>query len=163
MKPYEELEMAEAKQKLEQIYAEKKAKEENEKAAKEQAEAEKKEALAKEEAEKKAELEKGYNTGITFEQLARNPDDYLNKKVKFTGQVIQVMEGQNETQIRFNVNNNYKQTILCVIPKNLTSNNRILEKDKITISGISSGLYTYKSTLGGEITLPLVLVSIINN
>lgn len=73
------------------------------------------------------------------------------------------MEGQNETQIRFNVNNNYKQTILCVIPKNLTSNNRILEKDKITISGISNGLYTYKSTLGGEITLPLVLVSIINN
>lgn len=79
---------------------------------------------------------KGYETGITFEQLARTPDDYKNKKVKFKGQVIQVTEGESETQIRFNVNNDYDKTILCTIPNRLTNNNRILDNDKIIISKI---------------------------
>ncbi|MBR3325756.1 MAG: hypothetical protein IKG22_00325, partial [Atopobiaceae bacterium] len=33
---------------------------------------------------------------------------------------------------------------------------RSLEDDEITIYGVSKGLYTYKSTLGGNITIPLV-------
>lgn len=40
----------------------------------------------------------GNDTGITYDQLARNPDDYLFEKVKFRGKVVQVMEGDGITQ-----------------------------------------------------------------
>lgn len=151
MKPFEELEEAEAQKKLEEAAAEKKAKEDAEAQAKADAEA-----------AKAAEEAKGYDTGITYDQLARTPDDFKDKKVKFKGKVIQVMEGDSETQIRFIVNNNYDTVALCYIPKDLTSNNRVLDNDQITISGISHGLYTYTSTMGGEITIPLIEVKIID-
>ena len=35
---------------------------------------------------------------------------------------------------------------------------RVLDDDWITIYGVSKGLYTYQSTMGGKITIPLVLV-----
>ncbi|WP_272875231.1 hypothetical protein [Bhargavaea massiliensis] len=65
------------------------------------------------EAKRKAEEEakKGYDTGITYDQLARTPDDYIGKKVKFSGKVIQVMEGDGTTQIRFAVNEDYDTII----------------------------------------------------
>ena len=39
-----------------------------------------KKAIKKAEDEKAAEIARGYNTGITFDQLARNPDDYLGRR-----------------------------------------------------------------------------------
>lgn len=44
-------------------------------------------------AAKAAEEAQGYETGITYDQLARTPDDFKGKKVKFTGKVVQVIEG----------------------------------------------------------------------
>ena len=146
-KKAEETRLAEEKKVREAKEAEEKAI--AEKTAQEQA--------AKEQAAKEAEEKKGYDTGITYDQLARTPDDFKGKKVKFSGEVIQVMEGQSETQIRFKVGGDYKKVIYAAIPKGLTSQ-RILENDKITIMGLSAGLLTYKSTMGGEITIPSVLV-----
>ena len=100
----------------------------------------------------------GYETGITYEQLARTPDNYKNKKVKFTGRVVQVMEGDDETQIRLAADSNYDTVLYCGIPKTLTNNNRVLEDDIITIYGTSYGLLTYNSTMGGKITIPAVIV-----
>lgn len=148
----------EAKPWFEMSDAQKKAKEEE---LKKQKEAEEKEAAEKAAAEKKAKEEeekKGYDTGITYENLARTPDDYLGKKVKFNGKVIQVMENDEETQIRLAVNDNYDTILYLGIPKTLTTNNRILENDEITIMGKSAGLLTYQSTMGGNITIPSVLV-----
>ncbi|NBI06979.1 hypothetical protein [Senegalia massiliensis] len=42
------------------------------------------------------------------------------------------------------------------------TNVRILEDDLVTIKGSSIGLYTYESALGGNITIPRILVSEIN-
>lgn len=148
----------EAKPWFEMSDAQKKAKEEE---LKKQKEAKEKEAAEKAAAEKKAKEEeekKGYDTGVTYENLARTPDDYLGKKVKFNGKVIQVMEDDKETQIRLAVNDNYDTILYLGIPKTLTTNNRILENDEITIMGKSAGLLTYQSTMGGNITIPSVLV-----
>lgn len=124
-----------------------------EKAAAEQAAAEK--AAAEAAAAEKA---RGYDTGITYEQLARTPDSYIGQKVKFTGEVVQVMEGSSETQIRLAVNGDYDTIVLCGVPKSLTSSTRILEDDKILIMGTSVGLISYQSTLGGTITIPGIVV-----
>lgn len=111
-----------------------------------------------EEERKKAEEEaKGYETGITFEQLARTPDDYVGKKVKFTGKVLQVVRGDIEDDVRLAVNDDYGTVIYCVIPHYIKKEN-ILDDDQITIYGLSTGEYTYQSTLGASITLPCVLV-----
>lgn len=123
MKPYEELQEKEAKEKLEKI---------------------------KQEEEKK----KGYDTGITFENLARNPKDYMYKKVKFKAKVIQVIRGQVE-QYRVAIDNDYKKVILVEYINKTGSN--ILENDKILLMGVSDGEITYESTLHAKITIPKVL------
>ncbi len=114
-------------------------------------------AKAKKKAVKEAEEKKGYNTRITFDQLARTPDKYLLKKVKFTGKAIQVIEDSEKTQIRLAVNSDYGKIILIEY-KNSLVKSRVLTNDKITIYGISNGLISYQSTLGGNITIPSVQV-----
>ncbi|HSQ87983.1 toxin regulator [Romboutsia sp.] len=135
----EEKRLAEEKAKEEKRLAEEKAKKE-------------------EEERKLAEEKKGYDTGITYDQLARTPDDYLMKKVKFRGEVVQVMEGEGRTQIRLAVNGDYDHMILAEFSADKVKS-RVLEDDNITIRGISAGLYTYQSTMGGNITIPSVLIN----
>ena len=82
----------------------------------------------------------------------------MYKKVKFKGKVIQVMEGDGETQIRLAVNGSY-DNILYGIYKSDIVDSRVLEDDYITIYGNSAGLITYTSTMGGEITIPSVVIT----
>ena len=176
MGPYEDLEKAEADAKKAEADAkkaelkkkeaeekarkeeEKKAAEEEKKAKAEAEEAKKKQAEADEQARIEAEEAKGYETGTTFDQLARTPDDYTYTKVKFSGKVVQVMEGDGTTQIRLAVNDDYDTILYAEISSDLTDNNRLLEDDYVTLSGISMGLLTYESTMGGEITIPSIVV-----
>lgn len=169
MQPYESIQLEDAKNKTEKEsreLAEKKAAEEKaaaeakaKKEAEEKAAAEKKAAEERAAAEAKAAEEaKGYETGITFDNLARTPDEYKGKKVKFSGKVVQVIEGTSETQLRLAVNGNYDKIIFCRVPKAKTSSTRILEDDYIHIMGVSNGLISYESTMGGNITIPDVSV-----
>lgn len=132
-------------------------KEEERKAEEEKLAKEKEEKEKAEQAKKEAEEKKGYNTGITYSQLARTPDDYKGKKVKFSGKVVQVMEGDGETQIRLAVGGSYDNIIYGVYSSSIVDS-RILEDDYITVYGTSSGLLTYTSTMGGEITIPSMLI-----
>lgn len=109
---------------------------------------------------KAAEEKVAYDTGITYDQLARTPDNYKGKKVKFSGQVIQVMEDNGETDLRISTDENNDKVLLAAYDSNITKT-RVLENDKITIKGVSQGLYTYESTLGGKITVPLIKVDAI--
>ncbi|MDR0138503.1 toxin regulator [Metabacillus idriensis] len=137
-------------------------KKEEEAKAKEKADAEKKAAefkAAEEEAKRKAEekAKRGYDTGITYNQLARTPDDFIGEKVKFKGKVVQVMEGDGTTQIRLAVNDNYDTIIFGEFDSSILKA-RILENDVITIMGLSTGLLTYESTMGGNISIPGMLI-----
>lgn len=125
---------------------------EAEKLAKEKEEKEKAEKEAQEAKEKQ-----GYDTGITYSQLARTPDDYLLQKVKFKGKVIQVMEGDSTIQIRLAVGGDYDKVLLCEYDSSIVTS-RVLEDDYITVMGTSAGLITYESTMGGNITIPSVAV-----
>lgn len=116
----------------------------------------------KEEKEKQKQLEeekkKGYNTGITYSQLARNPEKYEGKKIKFRGKVVQLIEGDgDEIQIRLAVDGNYDTILYCGYNKDIVSS-RVLEDDYITIYGVSRGTITYESTMGGQITIPAAWV-----
>lgn len=108
-------------------------------------------------AAKAAEEARGYETGITYDQLARTPDDFKGKKVKFYGKVVQVIEGSGSVQIRLAVEDNY-DTILLGEYSSSTVSSRVLEDDYITIYGTSVGTISYKSTMGGTITIPGVYI-----
>lgn len=131
---------------------------EQERLAAEKAAAEKK--AAEEKAEQERQEKIGYDTGITYEQLARTPDSYEGKKVKFKGKVIQVTEDASDNSLvtlRIAVNSDYDKVILVGYSPSIVSS-RVLEDDIITIYGVSKGLYTYQSTMGGAITIPLISV-----
>lgn len=97
-----------------------------------------------------------YQTGITYDQLARTPNDYKKKNVTFTGKVIQVIEGDSETDLRVAINGDSDNIVLVGFDPSIMNGSRVLEEDKITFYGVSLGTTTYKSTLGGKITVPLV-------
>ena len=142
MQPYENMQLAEKEKKEAELKAEREKKEAEEKARKEA-----------EEKAKKEEEAKGYDTGITYDELARNPDKNKGKKVTFTGTVIQVIRGNGEDQFRVRVNNDYKKIIfVSYIPK--IGENKILENDKVVVRGVSVGEISYKSTMGGKISIP---------
>ncbi len=109
------------------------------------------------EAQAALEAQQGYETGITYEQLARTPDDYTGKKVRFTGITLQVIEGSGTTTLRIATRGRYNDVILVAYSSDITAV-RVLEDDKITIFGVSQGLYTYESTGGGSITIPYIIV-----
>ncbi len=146
MKPYEELDTAEAearKIEADRLAAEKKAADEK--------------AAADAAAAAEAEAKQGYETGITFSQLARTPDEYVGKKIKLSGKVIQVIEGTSSNNLRIAIDDDYDQVILVEYFPSIVAQ-RVLEDDMITIYGVSMGTHTYKSTMGGMITVPYAFV-----
>lgn len=92
---------------------------------------------------------------VDYKELARNPDQYIGKSLTYSGKVIQVIEGDTEVQHRIAVNNDYDSVIYVSYPKNMVSS-RVLEDDYVTIYGMSMGLLSYQSTMGGKITIPSV-------
>ena len=128
------------------------------KAAAEKAAADKA-AAEKAAAEKIAEIQ-SYDTGISYNQLARTPDNYKDEKVTFTGKVLQVIENSSEINLRIAVNDNYDTVIFVGYDPKITSI-RVLENDYVTIRGKSIGIYSYESTLGGQISVPGIWVDYI--
>ncbi len=151
-----------ARAEADRIKAEEEAKIEKEKQekAEEKARLEREKKEAEEKSKREAEEKKGYDTGIKYNDLARYPDDFEGKKVKFKGEVVQVTEINNEVQIRLATKKNswggYSDDIVYVyFDKSLVSG-RILEDDVITVYGVSKNLYSYTSVLGATITIPLI-------
>lgn len=132
------------------------AKEEADRIAAER-EAEEKAKKEAEEASRLAEEAKGYETGIAYKDIARSPDAYKGKKVKFSGEVIQVSEGILYNHIRLATKNGYDDVVYCSYDPNLL-NFRILEEDQITVYGVCEGVESYTSVLGAQVTLPSVSV-----
>lgn len=86
-------------------------------------------------------------------------EEIKNKIEKLTeeGRVIQVIEGDGEVQIRLAVNGDYDNIMYCAYNSSIVTS-RVLEDDYITVMGKSSDLITYTSTMGGEITIPSMVV-----
>lgn len=102
---------------------------------------------------------------IDYTSLARNPNQYKGQNFVFTGEVIQVMEDNNDLALRVNVTQKryeyldkiyYEDTILVAYKYSSSAESRILEGDVITLYGQSMGTYTYKSVMGASVTVPSI-------
>lgn len=146
------------KQTQEQIEAEKKAEEERkaQEEAQKKAEEEKKkqEEQAKKEAEEQAKREAEahkYETGLTWEQIAR--EGKVGTLGQFEGKIIQVMNGDGFTQYRVAINGDYN-TIMLVEVVNSKLTETLLEDDYVYFKGESLGTYTYTTVMGAKNTIP---------
>mgnify|MGYP000448951309 FL=1 len=99
-----------------------------------------------------------YDTDITYYDLARNPDDYEDHLLVMEGTVVQTMESdEDDVELRVAVDGDDDQIVYLKIDREII-NTRILEDDNIKFYGISTGLITYESTGGTDITIPSVTV-----
>lgn len=97
----------------------------------------------------------------TFEQMARNPESFKGTNVKVTGEVVQALYGTSGVDLRVNITkkgnySTYYTDTIYVVYYPETGEDKILENDIITIYGTSQGEYSYTSTIGAPITLPLI-------
>ena len=100
----------------------------------------------------------------TYKEIFRNPEDYISKKIKLTGEVVQVMEdtedGVDYWGLRVDMTKDewgyYDDTVMILIPKDAFSG-RFIEDDIVTFYGICADTYTYETVLGATQTIPLIL------
>lgn len=97
---------------------------------------------------------------IIYENLARNPEDFEGERLLLSGEVVQVIQGDSETSLRFAVGSNSDSVVLVHYDSSIAKN-RILVGDYVSIEAISEGLHTYTSALAGNITIPMLYVSMI--
>lgn len=100
-----------------------------------------------------------------YKDIARNPNDYINKNVKFKGRVVQASESQGIFSSTKSVSlliavtestyGYYDDNIYCTYTYS-NGESKILEDDIITIYGVCKGDYTYTSVLSAQITVPKV-------
>ena len=100
-----------------------------------------------------------------YSDIARNPDSYIDKNVKFTGKIIQVSNNTSlfgnyvNTTYRINVTKDeygfYEDTVYVTytVPE---GSSKFLEDDIVTLYGVCNGEKSYISTLGATITIPEV-------
>ena len=113
---------------------------------------------AEEEAKRQAESQK-YETGLTWEQIAR--EGRVGELGKFEGKIVQVMSGSGFTQYRVAINGDY-DTIMLIEVLDGISSEVLLEDDYVYFKGMSMGQYTYTTVLGSEMTIPSFTVDEIN-
>ena len=96
-------------------------------------------------------------TKSNYDSFARDESTYANATITFNATVIQVMEGDDYTQYRMAIDGDNGCVFLTQIDnENMTV--RLLEDDEINATGTYYGLFTYKSTLGGNITVPSCVI-----
>lgn len=116
---------------------------------------------AQEEAAQKAEEAKGYETGITFENISRSPDKYKGKKVKFSGYVLQVIEGYSTNSIRMSTNGRYDDVILVEYKPDIIDV-RLLEDDELVVYGTFLSMKSYTTVVNSTVTVPAIKADIIS-
>lgn len=105
----------------------------------------------------KAEAEKAsYSTEYSYDQLARTPDTYEGKKVKFSGKVLQAQEDTESDfgVIILTIDSSYNNVYVAYKLSNLDF--RVLDGDQITIYGVAHGMYSYETVRGNTLTIPLL-------
>lgn len=94
---------------------------------------------------------------VSYEDIARNPDNYKGTFAVFSGQVAQVQESGNNVVIRLNVTRGaygiWEDTVYIEYTK-AQNESRILEEDIITVYGQLNGIKTYTAVLGNSISIP---------
>ncbi|WEM59671.1 hypothetical protein P1T47_09900 [Streptococcus parauberis] len=81
----------------------------------------------------------------------------MYKTIQITGEVVQNTPGKDGQYLRVALNGDYDSMVLVGIPNSYYKKNILAENDNVTINGVAMGVTTYESTMGGEITIPMMM------
>lgn len=101
---------------------------------------------------------------IPYNDIARDPDRFIDRKVKYTGEVIQTSETGSNIVLRINITENeygYYEDTVWVNYMYIENEKRLLEDDIVKFWGEFKGLKSYKSVLGAKITIPEINARVI--
>lgn len=105
-------------------------------------------------AEKKARYKKSCKT-IPYKHLKKNLDKYAGRRYKARGQILQIMEDFNRTEMRIAVTrDSWGWNIDDVIYVTYDGTTDFVEEDVVTVYGEITGSYSYTSVAGWQITVP---------
>lgn len=91
-----------------------------------------------------------------YKSVSRNPENYEGEKVKISGRILQVLGSRTEGyDLRLATKGHYDNVVYVYISEDATPDYNLLEDDDIVVYAELEGDYTYTSTMGQEITLPL--------
>lgn len=112
------------------------------------------EAAAEEEAKRQAEAQK-YETGLTWEQIAR--EGKAGTLGKFEGKILQVVNNGSWVSYRVAINGDYDQVMYVEDTLNKATET-LLEDDYVYFKGMSEGTTTYTTVMGAKVTIPAFMV-----
>lgn len=101
---------------------------------------------------------------ISYEDIARNPDNFKGQKVKFYGKVLQVQTakilGGESVVLRVATKDSGYDTwyddVVYVNYEKKEGESNILEDDMVTLYGVCDGTTTYTTVMGSSVTIPSV-------
>jgi len=97
---------------------------------------------------------------IEYDPLYRNIETHTGKIVHLKGKAIQVViKGGDRYDLRLAMDDDYDQIVWVTY-----RGERVLEDDTVEVWGRVKGLYSYKSIMGGKITIPDInsLIGVVN-
>lgn len=103
---------------------------------------------------------------ISYNDLSRNPNTYINQDVVFTGKVVQVQENGAYVVLRIDVTKGqygiWKDTCYIDYERKDANESRILENDIVTFYGRVKGIKNYTAVLGNQISIPHIIAEYID-
>ena len=96
-----------------------------------------------------------YQTGLTYEQIASDPETYFATKGIFSGRVDQIVKGREFHTMRLAIDGDYTKLVKVDFVTEASSRN-VLKGDNVTVYGVFEGENTYTSTSGAKTTLPQI-------
>ena len=103
---------------------------------------------------------------VSYDSLARYPDDYYGQKIKIKGKVLQVIRGLDCMSYRVAMNDDYKTVVLVqwdneymkAFKKTFSNQDgNILEDDYVIVAGVYFGMTEYTTVLGATKEIPLIV------
>ncbi|NMB24854.1 MAG: hypothetical protein GX986_04915 [Firmicutes bacterium] len=93
---------------------------------------------------------------LSYDDLARYPDEHKGKAVKYQGQIVQKA---SDSVLRVNITRGefgFWENTVWIDLKGQAKEARILEDDVIEFVGITNGTRTYTAIFGNTITVPKI-------
>lgn len=103
---------------------------------------------------------------ISYNELARNPNSYIDKDIVIYGQILQVQEDGDDLTLRVGTKDSgygsYYDDVVMIAYTYSPGESRLLEDDMVYVYGPYYGTYTYESVMGNDITVPAIVAKYID-